>query len=106
MLFEGFESLGADDMLDPAGIRLGYVLRYAPGDEKLRHEAVPFIYGLGDPAAFFREAYVAGVGYAYEFALTQVLHTYGYTGFLEAHLVCYVNAPDHRQPAAQYEYGL
>ena len=101
MLLQGLEALGADDVLDAAGIRLGGVPVHAPGCQHIGQELVAFIDRIGDLFAAFRQEDISGIGDGDMTALPQVLHGNGYAGFAKAHLVCDVYTPYDRKFVAQ-----
>ena len=106
MLLQGLEALGADDVLDAAGIRLGGVPVHAPGCQHIGQELVAFIDRIGDLFAAFRQIDIAGIGNRDMPAFPQILHSDGYAGLAEAHLIGDVHAAHHRQLVAQDQYCL
>ncbi len=104
VVLEGGESLGADHMLDAAGVALGDLLAHAPVHQHLRHETVTLIDRFGDGASAFRQVDIAGIGDGDMVFLAQIFHRNGNTGFFEAHLVGDIHAAYDGEPAAQDQY--
>ena len=80
-LFETGSALGT------AGVTLGNLFGYTPGHQHLDHEAVTLVDGFCNPFTAVRKIDITGIGNGDLSFFAEILHTYGYARFFEAHFV-------------------
>jgi hypothetical protein len=103
---EGLKGLGADDVLDAAGVLGGDLRAHAHGGQPAGDERVPLVDLFGNLPALVEQSDEAVLVDIYIAVGSQVLHRHADARLGEGELVCNVYGTDVALPVVDDKYGF